>query len=244
MEGKGGELILRKILIAEDEAAIREFIVINLQRAGYEVVAVCDGQKAIDEFERRKSDGLDVIILDIMMPHKDGFEVCKYVREIDSTIGIIMLSAKSQEMDKVSGLMMGADDYMTKPFSPSELLARVDALCRRISAVDARPTEEIKNHILKSGPFIMDLRKKAVFRDGELLDLTTTEYTIMELFLKNKNVALSRTQILEEGLKKDKITDGKLVDVGMRRLRMKIEDEPSTPKYISTVWGTGYRWEE
>jgi DNA-binding response OmpR family regulator len=235
---------LRKILIAEDEAAIREFIVINLQRAGYEVVAACDGQKAIDEFERRKSDGLDVIILDVMMPHKDGFEVCKYVREIDSTIGIIMLSAKSQEMDKVSGLMMGADDYMTKPFSPSELLARVDALCRRIPSIDVGSAEETEDHILKSGPFVMDLRKKALLKDGEPLDLTITEYAIMELFLRNKNVALSRTQILEEGLKKNKNTDEKVVDVGMRRLRMKIEDEPSTPKYISTVWGTGYRWEE
>ncbi|GHV30023.1 DNA-binding response regulator [Clostridia bacterium] len=232
------------ILIAEDEVAIREFVVINLQRAGYEVVAVCDGQEAIDEFERRKGGGLDVIILDIMMPHKDGFEVCKYVRENDSTIGIIMLSAKSQEMDKVSGLMMGADDYMTKPFSPSELLARVDALCRRISVTDAKFAAEAENYLLKSGPFVMDLQRKALFKNEEPLDLTITEYSMMELFLKNKNVALSRTQILEEGLKKNKSTDEKLVDVSMRRLRMKIEDEPSTPKYISTVWGTGYRWEE
>ncbi|GHU86552.1 DNA-binding response regulator [Clostridia bacterium] len=234
---------MKRILIAEDEAAIREFVVINLQRAGYEVVAVREGQEAIDEFERRKG-GLDVIILDIMMPHKDGFEVCKYVRENDSAIGIIMLSAKSQEMDKISGLMMGADDYMTKPFSPSELLARVDALCRRISVTDAKLAEEAENYILESGPFVMDLRKKVLFKNKEPLDLTITEYAIIELFLKNKNVVLSRAQILEEGWRKQKSMDEKVVDVSMRRLRMKIEDEPSTPKYISTVWGIGYRWEE
>ncbi|MDR1260559.1 MAG: response regulator transcription factor [Oscillospiraceae bacterium] len=233
------------ILFAEDEATIREFVVVNLARAGYKVTAVSDGQEVIDEFEKNKGD-FEVVILDIMMPNKDGVEVCKYIRKKDRVIGIIMLSAKAQDMDKVSGLMVGADDYLTKPFSPSELLARVDALCRRVVA--AREQASGGHHyILKSGPFKLDLRQRRLFKDAELIDLTLIEYGMMLLFLSNKNTAFTRMQIMEAAwtnIHDKKDVDEKAVDVNVRRLRMKIEDTPSNPVYISTVWGVGYRWEE
>lgn len=230
---------MKRILIAEDESAIREFIAINLTRAGYDVVSVADGQEAIDVYNAEK-DHLNLVVLDLMMPKKDGIEVCKYIRSYDKEIGIIILSAKSQEIDKVSGLMMGADDYIVKPFSPSELLARVDALFRRIvTSEKPKIEEEIK---LISHPFTLDTKKKILQKGNTEIELTITEYTLMVMFLNNKGTAFSRAQILDAIWPNGKI-DEKAVDVNIRRLRMKIEDEPSNPKYISTVWGIGYRWD-
>lgn len=229
---------MKCILIAEDEAAIREFVAINLTRAGYDVISVADGQEAIDVYNAKKDD-LNLVVLDLMMPKKDGIEVCKYIRNCDKDIGIIILSAKSQEIDKVSGLMMGADDYIIKPFSPSELLARVDALFRRIVTSQKTKIEETK---LISSPFILDTKKKILRKGDKEIELTLTEYTLMVMFLNNKGTAFSRTQILDMIWPNVKI-DEKAVDVNIRRLRMKIEDEASTPKYISTVWGIGYRWD-
>ena len=229
---------MKHILIAEDESAIREFIAINLTRAGYDVISVADGQEAIDVYNAKKDD-LNLVVLDLMMPKKDGIEVCKYIRNCDKDIGIIILSAKSQEIDKVSGLMMGADDYIVKPFSPSELLARVDALFRRIVTSQKTKIEETK---LISSPFILDTKKKTLQKGDVEIELTLTEYTLMVMFLSNKGVAFSRAQILETIWPNVKIEE-KAVDVNIRRLRMKIEDEASNPKYISTVWGVGYRWD-
>ena len=229
---------MKHILIAEDESAIREFIAINLTRAGYDVISVADGQEAIDVYNAKKDD-LNLVVLDLMMPKKDGIEVCKYIRNCDKDIGIIILSAKSQEIDKVSGLMMGADDYIVKPFSPSELLARVDALFRRIVTSQKTKIEETK---LISSPFILDTKKKTLQKGDVEIELTLTEYTLMVMFLSNKGVAFSRAQILETIWPNVKIEE-KAVDVNIRRLRMKIEDEASNPKYISTVWGIGYRWD-
>lgn len=229
---------MKHILIAEDELAIREFIAINLTRAGYDVISVADGQEAIDVYNAKKDD-LNLVVLDLMMPKKDGIEVCKYIRNCDKDIGIIILSAKSQEIDKVSGLMMGADDYIVKPFSPSELLARVDALFRRIVTSQKTKIEETK---LISSPFILDTKKKTLQKGDVEIELTLTEYTLMVMFLSNKGTAFSRAQILETIWPNVKI-DEKAVDVNIRRLRMKIEDEASNPKYISTVWGVGYRWD-
>ena len=229
---------MKHILIAEDESAIREFIAINLTRAGYDVISVADGQEAIDVYNAKKDD-LNLVVLDLMMPKKDGIEVCKYIRNCDKDIGIIILSAKSQEIDKVSGLMMGADDYIVKPFSPSELLARVDALFRRIVTSQKTKIEETK---LISSPFILDTKKKTLQKGDVEIELTLTEYTLMVMFLSNKGTAFSRAQILETIWPNVKI-DEKAVDVNIRRLRMKIEDEASNPKYISTVWGVGYRWD-
>ena len=182
----------RRILIAEDEDAIREFVVINLQRAGYEVVDVASGEEALEVYDREEG-RFGMAILDIMMPGIDGLSVCKQLREKDSRIGIIMLSAKSQEMDKVGGLMQGADDYVTKPFSPMELVARVDAVFRRmgVSAVKTEPDTQ-----LRSGPFVLDTRSRTLTKNGKRIDLTQVEFQLMEQFLCNPNVALDRSQLL------------------------------------------------
>lgn len=156
-------------------------------------------------------------------------------------MGIIMLSAKTQEMDKVGALMIGADDYVTKPFSPSELVARVDAIYRRVTMVNNRQKEISP---IKSGPFLLSPKSRTLTKNGILVDLTQVEYQIMDLFLKNKNVALERSRILEEIWGDNYYGDIKIVDVNIRRLRMKIEDEPSSPKYIQTIWGFGYKWQE
>lgn len=232
---------MKKILVTEDEQAIREFIIINLQRAGYNVVEADCGEVALEKFEE-DPDSFDIAILDIMMPGIDGFTVCKELRKKSSTIGIIMLTAKTQEMDKVSGLMIGADDYVTKPFSPSELVARVDALYRRIAIAEMREENNFKEEI-KSGEFLLNLRNRALSKSGRVIDLTQVEFQIMEYFFSNPGKALSRTDILTHVWGEAYYGEEKIVDVNIRRLRMKIEDQPSTPRHIVTVWGFGYKWE-
>ena len=229
---------MKKILVCEDEDVIRDFVVINLQRAGYTVVDVGCGEDALRVFEEANGD-FDIALLDIMMPGIDGFQVCKALRAKSNTIGIIMLSAKTQEMDKVNGLMIGADDYVIKPFSPSELVARVDAIYRRV-CMSANTAYLPK--VIESGCFRLDQKSRTVSKNGEMIDLTQVEYQIMELFMKNQNVALDRNQILTEIWGENYYGDIKIVDVNIRRLRMKVEEEPSNPKYISTVWGYGYKW--
>ena len=230
----------KRILVCEDEDGIREFVVINLTRAGYEVTDVSSGEAALETYEREKGQ-FGVALLDVMLPGIDGFTVCKRLREKSSTIGIIMLSAKSQEMDKVNGLMLGADDYITKPFIPSELMARVDALFRRVNmaVVKAEPDNEIV-----SGPFVLNIRSRSLTKNGKRIDLTQVEFQLMEQFLRNPNVALDRSVLLSTVWGDSYFGDDKIVDVNMRRLRMKIEDEPSNPKYLTTVWGFGYKWVE
>ena len=232
---------MKKILVTEDEQAIREFIIINLQRAGYNVVEADCGEVALEKFEE-DPDSFDIAILDIMMPGIDGFTVCKELRKKSSTIGIIMLTAKTQEMDKVSGLMIGADDYVTKPFSPSELVARVDALYRRIAIAEMREENNFKEEI-KSGEFLLNLRNRDLSKSGRVIDLTQVEFQIMEYFFSNPGKALSRTDILTHVWGEAYYGEEKIVDVNIRRLRMKIEDQPSTPRHIVTVWGLGYKWE-
>ena len=227
---------MKKLLVCEDESAIREFEVITLRRAGYEVVDTSCGEDAIKAFNAAPND-FSVVLLDIMMPGIDGFTVCKKIREKNSRVGIIMLSAKTQEMDKVNGLMLGADDYVTKPFSPSELAARVDAICRRISAGNDAPSD-----ILKSGPFTLSLLSRTLTKNGKIIDLTQVEFQIMELFMSNAETALERKQILVRIWGESYNGDDKIVDVNIRRLRMKIEDEPSNPAHLQTVWGYGYKW--
>ncbi len=229
---------MKRILIAEDEDAIRDFVIINLKRAGYEVVGVPDGEQALQVFEQSEGD-FDVVVLDIMMPGIDGFGVCEKIRAANNSIGIIMLSAKSQEMDKVRGLMMGADDYITKPFSPSELVARVDAIYRRVSLAKAAMQ---KSDEIISGPFVLNSKSRTLHKNGTPVDLTQVEFQILEFFMKNPNTALDRTKILEEVWGSNYFGDVKIVDVNIRRLRMKIEEEPSNPRYLQTVWGFGYKW--
>lgn len=232
---------MKRILVCEDEEAIREFIVINLQRSGYEVVDAPNGEEGLRIFAEQNGN-FDIALLDIMMPGIDGFEVCKRLREKSSTMGIIMLSAKSQEMDKVRGLMLGADDYVTKPFAPSELVARVDAIYRRVSMSHTSPAPSADE--IRSGPFSLNVKSHTLLKNGEVVDLTQVEFQIIELFIKNPNVAMERSEILTKIWGENYFGDVKIVDVNIRRLRMKIEDEPSTPKYIATVWGFGYKWSE
>jgi len=232
--------IMKKILICEDEAAIRDFVVINLKRADYEVVDVESGEQAFVEFKKalEADKPFDVALLDIMMPGMDGTELCKMIREESTSIGIIMLSAKTQEMDKVTCLTIGADDYVTKPFSPSELVARVDAIYRRVSHNAGTSGKEIV-----SGPFSVNTRSRMITKGGEPLDLTQVEYQIMEHFIKNSGVALDRKSILTHIWGNDYYGDDKIVDVNIRRLRMKVEEDASKPSFIQTVWGFGYKWE-
>lgn len=229
---------MRKILVCEDEDSIREFVVLNLKRSGYDVVDVNCGEDAIEAFEKADG-GFDIALLDIMMPGIDGMQVCKKLREKSETMGIIMLSAKSQEMDKVSSLMIGADDYITKPFSISELIARVDAVCRRVTMTHSKP--EASTTIV-SGPFTLNLKSRTVYKNDEQIDLTQVEYQIMEYFFKNQNTALDRTSILNHIWGDSYYGDDKIVDVNIRRIRMKIEKEPSNPEFILTIWGYGYKW--
>lgn len=231
---------MKKILVCEDEDVIRDFVVINLKRAGYDVTDVNCGEEALRVFESEHGN-FDVALLDIMMPGIDGFTVCKKLREKSSTLGIIMLSAKTQEMDKVSGLMIGADDYMTKPFSPSELTARVDAIYRRVCMSFIKAEE---SPVIESGPFEINLKSRTVSKNKKLIDLTQVEYQILEYFMNNKNTALDRTSILNHIWGESYVGDEKIVDVNIRRIRMKIEDEPSNPQYIITIWGFGYKWNE
>ena len=232
---------MKKILVCEDEAAIRDFVVINLRRAGYEVVEADCGEMALQKYEESGGD-FDVAILDIMMPGIDGLQVCKELRNKNSGIGIIMLSARTQEMDKVTGLMLGADDYITKPFSPSELTARVDALYRRVALAEQKAENNFKEE-LKSGIFTLNLRNRALMKNGTMIELTQVEFQIMEYFFSNPGVALDRTDILNHVWGEAYVGEEKIVDVNIRRLRMKVEDEPSNPKFIVTVWGLGYKWD-
>lgn len=231
---------MRRILVAEDEDVIRDFIVINLKRAGYEITDVPNGEEALAQFEQSGGD-FDIALLDIMMPGIDGLEVCKQIRAKSDTVGIIMLSAKSQEMDKVSGLMLGADDYVTKPFSPTELLARVDAVYRRVSM--SKSNDEPTNKIV-SGDFILDLKSRSLTKDGKNIELTQVEFQIMEFFMSNPSSAMERGEILKHVWGESYFGDVKIVDVNIRRLRMKIEDDPSSPRHILTIWGYGYKWSE
>lgn len=232
---------MKKVLIAEDESAIREIIAITLKRAGYEVTEACDGEEALLLYTEHENE-FDVVLLDIMMPNIDGLEVCKRLRKISSTVGIIMLTAKTQEMDKVSGLLMGADDYITKPFSPSELMARVDSVYRRVAMNSNQNNQQIPADKINIGPFELNLRNRTLFKNGVQIELTQVEFQIIEFFFTNPGKALSRTDILKHVWGESYYGDEKVVDVNMRRLRMKIEDEPSLPKHLVTVWGMGYKW--
>ena len=233
---------MKKILVAEDEQAIREFVVINLRRAGYDTYEASNGEEAVEVYEREKGE-IDVAVLDIMMPGSmDGLAVCRYLREKSGSIGIIMLTAKTQEMDKVSGLMMGADDYVTKPFSPSELVARVDAVYRRVALAQVRTENDFREEIT-AGDFVLNLRSRTLLKRGSPIELTQVEFQIMEYFFSNPGAALDRTDILKHVWGESYYGDEKIVDVNIRRLRMKIEDEPSNPRHIITVWGLGYKWE-
>ena len=222
---------MKKVLVLEDESSIRSFIVINLRRAGYEVVEAESGEEALEKLKLHSD--VRVALLDIMLPGIDGFEVCRRIRATNASIGIIMLTARSQEMDKVTGLMTGADDYVTKPFSPAELTARVDALMRRSGGAAVEAGEP---------PFLLNTRNRTLEKNGQRIKLTQVEYAIMKMFMENPGKALSREEILDMVWGHDYFGELKIVDVNIRRLRLKIEDNATNPTFITTIWGFGYKW--
>ena len=226
---------MKKVLVLEDEANIRSFIVINLKRAGYETIEAGTGAEALEQLRREPN--VDVALLDVMLPDTDGFEVCRQIRAGNKRIGIIMLTARTQEMDKVTGLMTGADDYVTKPFSPAELTARIDAICRRTTGEAAVAVGEIS-----FPPFLLNTRNRTLEKNGVRVKLTQVEYSIIQLFMENAGKALSREEILDAVWGKEYFGEVKIVDVNIRRLRIKIEDDPTNPKFLTTVWGFGYKW--
>ena len=227
---------MKKVLVVEDEASIREMIALNLRMNGMEALEAESAEKALELL--RTETPCDAALLDVMLPGMNGFSLCETIRRTDSAIGIIILSAKSQEADKIRGLSIGADDYMTKPFSVSELIARVAALCRRVS----RTSAPVQGTRLVSGAFTLDENSRVLLKDGRPIELTQVEFQIMELFFQNPGTALVREKILKGVWGENYFGDVKIVDVNIRRLRMKIEDEPSNPQHILTVWGYGYRW--
>ena len=230
---------MSKILLVEDEESIRGFIKINLIRNGFEVIEACSGEEGISKALNEKP---DMAILDVMLPGIDGFQVCSVLRNEYPKIGIIMLTAKGQDMDKIMGLEYGADDYIVKPFNPLEVVLRVKAILRRIETKDEKINKD--ENKITSGPFIIDLYSQKLLKNGAEIDVTPKEYMLMKLFIENSNKAFTRDELLNLIWGYDFFGDSKIIDVNIRRLRAKIEDDSSSPKYIETVWGLGYRWKE
>ena len=229
---------MKKVLVLEDESSIRSFIVVNLRRAGYQVIEAENGEQALEKLAADRD--VKLALLDVMLPGIDGFEVCRRIRATGSQIGIIMLTARSQETDKITGLMTGADDYVTKPFSPAELIARAEALMRRSGAQE----EAVNPDELHSGPFCLNVRNHTLEKDGQRISLTQVEFAIMRHFLSHPETAMTREDLLREVWGEDYYGDVKIVDVNIRRLRMKVEDDTAEPRYITTVRGVGYKWEQ
>ncbi|MBB6630045.1 response regulator transcription factor [Clostridium algidicarnis] len=228
---------MSKVLIVEDEENIRSFIKINLNISGFEVREAGSGEEALIICEKEK---LDLIILDIMLPGIDGYKTCELIRKDNPEVAIIMLTAKNQDMDKIIGLELGADDYITKPFNPTELIYRIKAILRRSGGA----TKEDKEKIVFNGPLSLDDRSQKVFIEEDEVKLTLKEFQIIKLFMYNLDRAFSRDELLDNIWGEDFYGDIKTVDVHIRRLREKIEEDPSKPKYIETVWGYGYRFKK
>ncbi len=229
---------MKKILVCEDEVSIRSFVVVNLRRAGYEVIQAGSGEEALAAYAADPT--IAIALLDVMLPGIDGFETCRRLREQNGEMGIIMLTARTREEEKVGGLRMGADDYVTKPFGTAELIARIDALYRRLESRSAASTNYIEQ--ISSGAFTLDLRTRRLFHGGNPVELTQVEFQILELFFRNPGSILPRGEILQKVWGDEAYGDDKIVDVNIRRLRMKLEADPSSPRHLLTVWGRGYQW--
>lgn len=227
-----------KILILDDEDPIRQFMKINLDYQGYQTIEASSGEEALRLVDEENP---AVAILDIMLPGISGLEVCEKIRDKYPMTGIIMVSAKSQDIDKILGLEKGADDYIIKPFNPQELILRVKSLMRRVN-LNPVSTESENNKSLKDGPFTLDIYSKTFYKDDIEIDVTPTEFAILEYFIKNKGKAMTRDEIMKETWGDNYSNDTKIVDVNIRRIRAKIEENPAKPEFIETVWGTGYRW--
>ena len=229
---------MTKILVLEDEASIRSFIMINLKKNNFDIVETSSGEEALEKLD----DTVDIALLDVMPPGISGFEVCKRAREQYPALGIIMLTAKGQEENKIEGLELGADDYIVKPFSPKELLARINALARRLNIVDKVAVVEQNTDQIVTGKFTILPEERKLLKDGVEIELTPIEFSLVKYFMENPNKAIHRDEILNNVWGYNYVGDFKIVDVNIRRIRQKIEDDPSNPKYIEKVWGYGYRW--
>ena len=229
-----------RILVVEDESSIRDFVVFNLKKAGYEVQEAETGEAALRIF-MENGGNFQVALLDLMLPGISGLTVCKELRKASRTLGIIMLTARTQEADKIEGFSSGADDYVTKPFSPAELLARVESLLRRVEQVEQAPAPKVTDTI-QQGVYELNLRRRTLTKKGQPIEVTKVEFQILEYFFSNPNVTLDRTDILDRVWGDDYVGEEKIVDVNIRRLRIKLEDDPSCPTHIITVWGRGYQW--
>lgn len=229
---------MTKILVLEDEASIRSFIMINLKKNNFEIVETASGEEALEKLD----ESVDIALLDVMLPGISGFEVCKRAREQYPALGIIMLTAKGQEENKIEGLELGADDYIVKPFSPKELLARINALARRLNIVEKAVEVDQEGNQIVTGKFIILPEERKLLKDGVEIELTPIEFALVKFFMENPNKAIHRDEILNNVWGYNYVGDFKIVDVNIRRIRQKIEDDPSNPKYIEKVWGYGYRW--
>ena len=227
---------MNKILIVEDEESIRKFIKISLKREKFEVFEAGSAEEGLQKILQENP---DLVILDIMLPGMNGFELCEKLKKQNENIGIIILTARGQDMDKIMGLEFGADDYMVKPFNPLELIARINSLLRRM-----KHKNKEQSNFINSREFRIDLYSKKIFKNDIELDLTPKEFLLMKMFIQNPSKALSRDELLNVIWGYEYIGDTKIVDVNIRRLRSKVEKDPSQPHYIETVWGTGYRWGE
>ena len=224
---------MTKILLVEDEESIRSFLKINLERNSFQVIEAGTGEEGIEKALLEKP---EIIILDVMLPGIDGFQVCSRLRKEFPNAGIIMLTAKGQDMDKIMGLEFGADDYIIKPFNPLEVVLRVKAILRRIGISEDESSNKNK---LMGGPFIIDLYSQKLLKDNKEIDVTPKEYMLMKLFIENPNKAFTRDELLNLIWGYNFFGDPKIIDVNIRRLRSKIEDDSSNPQYIETVWGIG-----
>jgi DNA-binding response OmpR family regulator len=222
-----------KVMVVEDESSIRRFIAINLNRSNFEVLEVESGEKALELFNVFMP---SVVILDVMLPGIDGFEVCQRLRDIMPAVIIIMLTARGQDMDKIMGLEIGADDYMVKPFNPLELIARIRANLRK-----ADNAKSITDPCLSYLDLKLDTAAQRFYKGKAEIELTPTEFTIMKALMMYPDKAFSRDELLNAVWGKNYFGDMKTVDVHIRRIREKIEDDPSCPQMIETVWGVGYR---
>lgn len=226
---------MNKILLVEDEEGIRKFTKINIEREGFKVLEADTGEMGIETAKKEKP---DVVVLDLMLPGIDGYEVCKTLRKEFPNIGIVMLTAKTQDMDKIYGLEVGADDYLTKPFNPKELILRIKSIIRRIYPENKGEIEDL----IVQGPFKLDLYSRVFYKNDVLIELTPTELALITHFMRNEGKAFSRNELLDTVWGGDYEGDTKIVDVNIRRIRSKIEEDSGKPKYIATVWGIGYRW--
>jgi two-component system response regulator RegX3 len=226
---------LARVLVVEDEESFSDALSYVLRKEGFEVAVAATGTAALTEFERN---GADIVLLDLMLPEMSGTEVCRQLRQ-RSPVPIIMVTARDTEIDKVVGLELGADDYVTKPYSPRELVARVRAVLRRNTAEPA----EAATPTLTAGPVRMDVERHTVTVDGDSVALPLKEFDLLELLLRNVGRVLTRGQLIDRVWGADYVGDTKTLDVHVKRLRSKIEPEPSTPRHIVTVRGLGYKFE-